>query len=172
MRKKKQTNKQKKTGIHPSFTCIKCGFDHKAFLECCKGFQSIQGPGLSPLGWKIKIFKKLKKYPQGFPQTLSVPSFRQIWPFMPSLEHPKACSTYRHTDKDTETETDIDTHTHTHTHTHTQSQVLAQLKFRIVIYCSSYNLYLTNNISSSSSYDKKPFPITFNKLCFMIPSRC
>ena len=121
MRKKKQTNKQKKTGIHPSFTCIKCGFDHKAFLECCKGFQSIQGPGLSPLGWKIKIFKKLKKYPQGFPQTLSVPSFRQIWPFMPSLEHPKACSTYRHTDKDTETETDIDTHTHTHTHTESGS---------------------------------------------------
>ena len=63
------------------------------------------------LGPKNYNFQKMKNKPQRFTQALSVPNFRQIWQFIPSLEHPKFFRTYRHTD------TDIDTDAHTYPHT-------------------------------------------------------
>ena len=38
---------------------------------------------------KIKILKKWNQYPQEFKQGTRVSHFRQIWPFVSFLEHPK-----------------------------------------------------------------------------------
>ena len=57
-------------------------------LECPKVFGPFRVHDWVP--WIQKYnFLKHKKIPHGFSQTLSVPNFRQIWTFMPSLEWPR-----------------------------------------------------------------------------------
>ena len=45
------------------------------FPRVPQGFRSILGPRTSTLSPKIKIFKKGKRQPQGFTQTVNAPNF-------------------------------------------------------------------------------------------------
>ena len=70
---------KKKTipGIHPSYMCAKCQTDLTIYVfpRVPQGFRSILGPRTSTLSPKIKIFKKGKRQPQGFTQTVNAPNF-------------------------------------------------------------------------------------------------
>ena len=66
-------------GIHPSYKCAKFyTFDDLWFPQSApKIFDRFKIRNGSPASY-IKIFKKRKKYSQGFTQAISVPNFRQI----------------------------------------------------------------------------------------------
>ena len=139
-------------GIHPSNTCAKFQKDLIIYTFPRRPWRFLFHLGSrqdwDPRPQKSASSKNWKKYPQGFTQAIRVPYFRNIWPYMPSLEHPKACRTDTQTHTCTSTCTCTHTYTHTHTHIHTQthghtySKILAQLKLRKT--CSQTEGYFEN----------------------------
>ena len=91
--------------IYPSYKCTKfqTNLTIYAFPRAPQRFTVHLASRTESPGPKNQNFQKMKKHHQGFTQAISVPNFRQIWPFMPSLGRPKACRTHTRTNTLTHT---------------------------------------------------------------------